>query len=77
MVMTEKEFCEKIHMLIHLVRLDTEFKANSLDKQIGLLVIEKYKDVCEQCKQREELMKVSSQKPKQSIFKKIMEAADK
>lgn len=75
--MTDKEFCEKIHMLIHLVRLDIDFKANTLDKQIGLLVIEKYKDSCEECKLRGELLKSNISKPKQSIFKKLGEVLDK
>lgn len=77
MVMSDKEFCEKIHMLIHLVRLDSEFKANSFDRQVGLLIIDKYKDTCAECKQRGEDLKLAKANKPEGFFSKINKALDK
>lgn len=57
MTMTDKEFCDAIHMEIHAVRRIGGYKPNIMEKNISKLVIEKFKDSCKECKEVEEKLK--------------------
>jgi hypothetical protein len=69
MVMTDKEFCDAVHLNIHSVRLLVGYKPSELEKRISKLVLEKYCNTCNECKTIKE--QLANAKPPQSLIKKI------
>ncbi len=71
MGLTDKEFCDAVHLNIHAVRLVSGYKPSEFEKRISKLVLEKYSGSCKECKSIEEQLKVSAANPKPSFLKKI------
>ena len=76
-MVTDKEFCEKVHLLIHSVRLITPYNPTNFEKQISKYVLEKFSDSCSECKIINEKLKTNPPQEKKSIFKAIGEAINK
>jgi len=74
MVITDKEFAEKIHILIHSARLIPNYNPTNFEKQVSKYVLERFSDSCDDCKKISEALKANPPQPKQSIFKKIGDA---
>lgn len=72
--MNDKEFMDKIHILIHSVRLIPNYKPSEFEKKVSLAVIEKFSSSCSECKSVGENAK--NVKPKKSILNKIGEVLD-
>jgi len=68
MVQSDKEFCDTIHILIHSARLIPNYKPAELEKKLSALVIKKYSETCEECKEVGERNKNMS-KPKNFLNK--------
>ena len=49
-MITDKDFSDQIHILIHSLRLIPNYKSSEAEKKIGKLVREKYSDTCSECK---------------------------
>lgn len=45
------KFAEKIHLLIHSVRLIDGYKPSTMDKKVSELVLEYFIEECEECKE--------------------------
>ena len=69
MGMNDKEFCDKVHMLIHSLRLITKYNPTEAEKKLSQWVIEKYSNECSECRERG--LDLSNVKPKENIFKKL------
>lgn len=76
MVMTDKQFCDQVHMNIHAVRLLSNYKPSEMEKRISKLVIERYSNECPECKNIGEAIRISASKPQQSFVQKLMNKAD-
>jgi len=74
MVTSDKEFTEKVHLLIHSVRLVSNYKASELEKKLSRLVLDKFKDTCDECKEISE--KIKNQPEEKGFFKKLGDLAD-
>lgn len=68
-MMTDKEFCDEVHMNIHALRRVSGYKATPSDIKISKLVIEKYADTCKECREAGEKNKNAPQK--QGFFDKL------
>jgi hypothetical protein len=56
--MNKKEkLADNVHLLIHSLRLISGYKPSNAEKKLSEMVIETYKDECEECKAREEQLK--------------------
>jgi hypothetical protein len=71
MGITEKEFCDAVHLNIHSVRLLTGYKPTEFEKRISKLVLEKYVSSCKECKEIDEKLKANPTQDKPSLLKKI------
>lgn len=69
MSISDKEFCDAVHLNLHSVRLITNYKPSELEKRISKLVLEKYSNSCSECKTIKE--QLANAKPPQSLLKKI------
>ena len=70
--MNDKQFSDNCHTLIHSLRLIVGYKASEAEKKLSSWVIEKYKDTCSECKEREQIIK-NTPKPK-GLMENIKEA---
>ena len=74
-MVTEKEFCDAVHLNIHSVRLIAGYKPSEFEKRVSKLVLEKYSPTCTECRNIAEQLKIKPQgQNKESIFKRIGEA---
>lgn len=73
-MISDKEFCDTIHMEIHAVRRIDNYKPNPMERNISKLVIEKFKDVCKECKEMGE--KIKAQPKPQSFLSKLGKAIE-
>ena len=71
MVITDKEFCDAVHLNIHAVRLIPNYKPSLLDKKISKLVIEKFMLTCKDCKEIEMKMRYAPEEKESSFLKRI------
>jgi hypothetical protein len=71
MGMTEKEFCDAVHLNIHSVRLLDKYVPTNFEKKISKLVLEKYSPTCKECKEIDEKLKANPTQDKPSLLKKI------
>lgn len=55
----DKEALDKIHILIHSLRLIDKYKASNAEKKINDIIIARYSATCEECKQRGEQLKLA------------------
>lgn len=69
--MNDKEFCDQVHMNIHAIRLLSKYTPSEMDKKISKLVIDKYSNSCNECKEVGERNK--NVQPKKGFFDKIGE----
>ena len=65
MAMTDKDFAEQIHMEIHALRRIAGYKPSIAEMNISKLVIGRFRESCDECRQRGEQMK---QQPQQESF---------
>ncbi len=63
--MNDKEFADAIHMEIHAVRRINNYKANPMEINISKLVIDKFKNSCNECR---EVSKKIKQEPEKKGF---------
>ena len=49
--MNDKEFAEAVHMELHAIRRIENYKSSPMDKRISKLVLNKFKDQCQECKE--------------------------
>ena len=73
--MNDKEFADKCHLLIHSLRLVSGYKPTIAEVKLSQMVIERFKDECEECKRRGEELKSSPNR--KGIISKITEALEK
>ena len=73
MMVTDKQFAEKIHMEIHAVRRIPNYKPTIMEKNISRFVLEHFKD-CEECKEIKQ--QIDNQPKKKGFFKKLGDLAD-
>jgi hypothetical protein len=69
MEVSDKQFAELVHMHIHALRLSPNYKPSSGDLWLSELVIKKFLDTCEECKQRG--IAIANMPKKEGVFKKI------
>jgi len=71
-MITDKEFMDSIHLNIHAIRLLTNYNnPTEFEKKISKLVIEKFSNTCNECKQRGDFIRANPPQQKQGILKKI------
>ena len=70
-MITDKEFCEQAHLLIHSVRLLQNYSPTNLEKRLSQIVLERFSDSCNECKNIKEKLKAIPSQQKQGILKKI------
>jgi len=68
----DKEFADRLHLLIHSLRLIKDYKPSESEKQISALVIAKYEDTCSECKERGLALKYTPVNTTKSILDKIL-----
>jgi hypothetical protein len=68
-MVSDKDFIDKIHMLIHSLRLIEGYKSSMAERKIGDMIIERFKDTCDECRQRGELLKYAQPQNKSMIDK--------
>ena len=73
-MLSDKEFCDAVHLLIHSVRLLPKYSPSEFEKRISTLVIEKFSDTCKECKEMGETKK--SQPKKETFLTKLKGALD-
>lgn len=56
-MVTDKEFIEQVHLLIHSARLIPKYSPSLLEQRVSDLVIEKFSDTCRECKNVREFKK--------------------
>ena len=61
-MVTDKEFIDQVHLLIHSIRLIPNYKSSEAEKKIGKLVREKFSDTCKECKEISETIKNQPEK---------------
>lgn len=71
MVISDKEFADKIHLLIHSARLIQNYNPTNFEKQVSKYVLEKFSDSCSECKLINDKLKTNPPQQKESIFKKL------
>lgn len=54
--LTLDKFIEQIHLNIHALRLIPNYNPSEFEKKINLLVINIFKDTCQECKQKSETL---------------------
>lgn len=69
----EKELADKIHMLIHSVRLLPNYKPTEFEKRVSKIVLEHFKD-CSECK--EVKAKIENQPKQKGFLSRLGELAD-
>lgn len=67
-MVSDKEFCESIHMEIHALRRIPNYKPSIAEINISKLVMEHFVD-CRECKERAEILK--NKKPEKSFLGKL------
>lgn len=60
--MNDKELSNNCHTLIHSLRLIGGYKPSEAEKKLSKWVIERFKDECSECKQRQEELKNAPKK---------------
>lgn len=71
--MNDKEFADKIHLLIHSVRLIPNYKASEFEKKVSKLVLEHFSN-CDECKEVKE--KIKNQPKNEGFLKRLGRLAD-
>jgi hypothetical protein len=73
-MLTDTEFIDGVHLLIHSVRLINGYKPSEMEKKVSKLVLDKFED-CKECKEIKERIKNTPEQ--KGFFKKLTEAMDK
>jgi len=60
-MVTDKEILDKIHILIHSLRLIPKYASSEAEKRVSNLIIEKYSETCEECREVREKNKIMPQ----------------
>jgi hypothetical protein len=63
-MISDKEFADQIHILIHSVRLIPNYKPTEFEKKVSKYVLDKYSETCAECKEIKEKLKNQPQKEK-------------
>lgn len=50
-MITDKEIFDKIHVNLHAVRLLPKYVGSEFEKRISALLVEKYADTCDECRE--------------------------
>lgn len=66
--MNEKELSNGVHMIIHSLRLLSNYKPSEAEKKLSKIVIERFKDECTECKEMEEKIKNVPKETKSGIL---------
>lgn len=75
-MITDKEFIDEIHLIIHSVRLIPNYKSSPAEQKIGKLVREKFENSCIDCREINEKIKANPQQEKKGFITKIREAVE-
>jgi hypothetical protein len=67
-MISDKEFCEQMHILLHSVRLISGYKPTEMEKRISQAIIRKFPD-CEECRTQGE--KIKNAPPQKSFIGKL------
>lgn len=67
--MNDKEFADAVHMEIHAVRRIAKYKPNPMEVNISRLVLKRFQDTCEECKEMGE--KIKNTPVKKGFFDKL------
>lgn len=76
-IISDEEFVNKVHMLIHSLRLISNYKSSEAEKKLSILVLEKFGDSCAECKEikeRNKYMQLAAQyqqPQKEGLFDKL------
>lgn len=59
---------ELIHTNIHAVRMIKGYKPTDFERKVGAIIVEKFKDVCPECKEASERLKKQTTELKKNSF---------
>ena len=74
-MVNDKEIVESIHINLHGIRLVSGYKPSEFESNINKLIIERFKDTCQDCKDRYLLKQIDKEnKPKEGFLTKLRRA---
>jgi len=73
-MITDTNLADQVHILIHSLRLIPDYKPSKAEAKLNGYVIERYKDSCAECKNREEALK-NQPANKKGFFARVMDIA--
>lgn len=69
--MSDKEFCDACHSLIHAARLSSNLKPSAIDFKLSKMVIDKFSPTCKECKEAGE--RIKNMPEKKGFFGKLLD----
>ena len=66
---TDQQILDKIHVNIHAVRLLPKYQATEFERRVANLIVEKYADTCDECREVKERNKVNPPQNKNFLNK--------
>lgn len=73
-IQKQKEDWSALHINLHAARLIKGYKPTELEKRIGAIIVERFKNTCEECKKVHEELSKKTTETKKNILDNIWEA---